>query len=127
MSSEIRDVYLQENLLQWLDVEFGQFYLRHLALWPFTRIYLALSRSSEAVRATLISSGILGQDAYVVLSGPANTYSHYVTTREEYSVQLYEGASTLFGPCKCLCLQHSGKVGFCLARCFPETVAPSFG
>lgn len=55
---------------------------------------------SEAVRATLISSGILGPDAYVVLSGPANTYSHYVTTREEYSVQRYEGASTLFGPCK---------------------------
>ncbi|KAI5861370.1 Neutral/alkaline nonlysosomal ceramidase [Durotheca rogersii] len=34
----------------------------------------------------------------VVLGGPANTYSHYVTTPEEFGVQRYEGASTLFGP-----------------------------
>ena len=34
----------------------------------------------------------------VVLGGPANTYSHYIATEEEYSVQRYEGASTLFGP-----------------------------
>ncbi|KAJ3485758.1 hypothetical protein NLJ89_g11872 [Agrocybe chaxingu] len=29
---------------------------------------------------------------------PQNAYSHYVTTREEYGVQRYEGASTIFGP-----------------------------
>jgi neutral ceramidase len=34
----------------------------------------------------------------VVLGGPANTYSHYIATPEEYSVQRYEGASTLYGP-----------------------------
>lgn len=34
----------------------------------------------------------------VVLGGPANTYTHYITTPEEYSVQRYEGASTLYGP-----------------------------
>ncbi|KAI7287090.1 Neutral/alkaline nonlysosomal ceramidase [Hortaea werneckii] len=34
----------------------------------------------------------------VVLGGPANTYAHYITTREEYSIQRYEGASTLYGP-----------------------------
>ncbi|KAJ8112946.1 hypothetical protein OPT61_g4806 [Boeremia exigua] len=34
----------------------------------------------------------------VVLAGPANTYAHYIATEEEYSVQRYEGASTLFGP-----------------------------
>jgi neutral ceramidase len=28
----------------------------------------------------------------------ANEYLHYVTTREEYSTQNYEGGSTLFGP-----------------------------
>ncbi|KAG6876987.1 hypothetical protein C0993_011300 [Termitomyces sp. T159_Od127] len=53
----------------------------------------------EAIRAKLISSNILGSDAYVVIAGPANTYGHYVTTREEYSVQRYEGASTIFGQC----------------------------
>lgn len=54
----------------------------------------------EAVRAQLISSGVLGQDAYVVVAGPANIYSHYITTREEYGIQRYEGASTIFGPCE---------------------------
>lgn len=53
----------------------------------------------EALRAKLISSGVLGSDAYVVVAGPANTYAHYITTREEYGVQRYEGASTIFGQC----------------------------
>jgi len=39
-----------------------------------------------------------GPDPLVVLGGPANTYSHYITTPEEYSIQRYEGASTLYGP-----------------------------
>lgn len=34
----------------------------------------------------------------VVIGGPANTYAHYIATEEEYSVQRYEGASTLYGP-----------------------------
>jgi len=38
------------------------------------------------------------QKPTVVLGGPANTYSHYITTREEYATQRYEGASTLYGP-----------------------------
>jgi neutral ceramidase len=33
----------------------------------------------------------------VVLGGPANTYTHYATTPEEYDIQRYEGASTLYG------------------------------
>ncbi|KAF8840456.1 Neutral/alkaline nonlysosomal ceramidase [Paxillus ammoniavirescens] len=59
---------------------------------------MAGRRMREALRAQLISSGILDDSAYVVIAGPANTYGHYVTTREEYSVQRYEGASTIFGP-----------------------------
>ncbi|KAF9047592.1 ceramidase [Panaeolus papilionaceus] len=58
---------------------------------------MAGRRLREAVRAKLISSGVLGTDAYVVVAGPANAYAHYVTTREEYAVQRYEGASTIFG------------------------------
>ncbi|KAI1260210.1 Neutral/alkaline nonlysosomal ceramidase [Xylariaceae sp. FL1019] len=34
----------------------------------------------------------------VVIGGPANTYAHYITTPEEYEIQRYEGASTLYGP-----------------------------
>ena len=37
-------------------------------------------------------------DPLVVLGGPANTYTHYITTEEEYGVQRYEGGSTLYGP-----------------------------
>ncbi|TFK19427.1 ceramidase [Coprinopsis marcescibilis] len=59
---------------------------------------MAGRRIREALRNTLISSGILGSDANVVVAGPANTYAHYVTTREEYQIQRYEGASTVFGP-----------------------------
>ena len=39
-----------------------------------------------------------GSDVHVVIAGLANTYASYVTTFEEYSVQRYEGASTIFGP-----------------------------
>lgn len=34
----------------------------------------------------------------VVLSGLSNIYTSYVTTLEEYEIQRYEGASTLYGP-----------------------------
>lgn len=64
-------------------------------------ILFLLRSHSQAVRAKLISSGVLGTDAYVVVAGPANVYAHYVATREEYGVQRYEGASTIFGPCEC--------------------------
>lgn len=37
-------------------------------------------------------------DPLVVLGSPANTYAHYLATEEEYGVQRYEGASTLYGP-----------------------------
>jgi len=37
-------------------------------------------------------------EGWVVLGGPANSYTHYITTPEEYDVQRYEGASTLYGP-----------------------------
>ena len=36
-------------------------------------------------------------DPIVVLGGPANSYTHYIATEEEYSIQRYEGASTLYG------------------------------
>ncbi|KAL8695203.1 MAG: hypothetical protein Q9218_000241 [Villophora microphyllina] len=38
------------------------------------------------------------EDPIVVLGGPANSYTHYIATEEEYGIQRYEGASTLYGP-----------------------------
>lgn len=69
-----------------------------MLIMPGELTTMAGRRIREAVRAKLISSNVIGSDAYVVVAGPANTYAHYVTTREEYSVQRYEGASTIFGP-----------------------------
>ncbi|GAB0136142.1 hypothetical protein EsDP_00004454 [Epichloe bromicola] len=40
----------------------------------------------------------LKEEPIVVLGGPANSYAHYCVTPEEYEVQRYEGASTLYGP-----------------------------
>ncbi|KAF8623397.1 hypothetical protein AX17_007435 [Amanita inopinata Kibby_2008] len=69
-----------------------------MLIMPGELTTMAGRRVREALRAKLISSGVLGSDAYVVIAGPANTYGHYVATREEYGVQRYEGASTIFGP-----------------------------
>ncbi|KZT55934.1 Neutral/alkaline nonlysosomal ceramidase [Calocera cornea HHB12733] len=59
---------------------------------------MAGRRLMETVQNELFVQGIVGEDARVILTGPANTYSHYVSTPEEYRIQRYEGASTLFGP-----------------------------
>ncbi|XP_016407454.1 neutral ceramidase [Sinocyclocheilus rhinocerous] len=37
-------------------------------------------------------------NAEVVVAGLCNIYTHYITTYEEYQIQRYEGASTIFGP-----------------------------
>ncbi|EFN86684.1 Neutral ceramidase [Harpegnathos saltator] len=34
----------------------------------------------------------------VIVAGLCNTYSSYITTPEEYQIQRYEGASTIYGP-----------------------------
>lgn len=56
-------------------------------------------RLRDAVKAVLTSStGQFNGNVHVVIAGLSNTYSQYITTFEEYQIQRYEGASTLFGP-----------------------------
>ncbi|KAK8707615.1 hypothetical protein V6N13_058670 [Hibiscus sabdariffa] len=57
-------------------------------------------RLRDAVKTVLTSSGHgeFGSNIHVVIAGLTNTYSQYITTFEEYQVQRYEGASTLYGP-----------------------------
>jgi neutral ceramidase len=43
------------------------------------------------------AKSIIDIEPIVVLGGPANTYASYCATPEEYDVQRYEGASTLYG------------------------------
>ncbi|KAH7415248.1 hypothetical protein KP509_14G034200 [Ceratopteris richardii] len=61
---------------------------------------MAGRRLRDAVKTTLIEEGggEFGEDVKVVIAGLTNAYSQYVTTYEEYEVQRYEGASTLYGP-----------------------------
>jgi len=44
---------------------------------------------------------------YAVIAGLSNSYVSYLTTREEYSGQFYEGASTQFGPWTLAAVQQS--------------------
>ncbi|KAF4591803.1 neutral/alkaline nonlysosomal ceramidase [Ophiocordyceps camponoti-floridani] len=51
--------------------------------------------ADEATRTLADELG--GREPVVVLGAPSNSYTHYITTEEEYGVQRYEGASTLYG------------------------------
>lgn len=55
-------------------------------------------RDAVSHESKRLFSDLADQEPLVVLGGPANTYSHYITTYEEYQIQRYEGASTLYGP-----------------------------
>ncbi|CAL5190815.1 unnamed protein product [Lathyrus oleraceus] len=59
---------------------------------------MAGRRLRDAVKTVLSGDKSFGSNIHVVIAGLTNTYSQYVTTYEEYEVQRYEGASTLFGP-----------------------------
>ncbi|KAF2119338.1 neutral ceramidase precursor [Lophiotrema nucula] len=56
-------------------------------------------RWREAVYNQAVSSNLVSSSTppIVVLGGPANSYTHYIATEEEYGIQRYEGASTLYG------------------------------
>ncbi|XP_047194395.1 neutral ceramidase [Hippoglossus stenolepis] len=58
---------------------------------------MAGRRLRDAVQQELQSEGTF-EDTEVVIAGLSNVYTHYITTYEEYQVQRYEGASTLYGP-----------------------------
>jgi neutral ceramidase len=54
--------------------------------------------SDHFIRDILGGDGNKGQPEKIIVNGLTNAYSSYVTTFEEYSVQRYEGASTIYGP-----------------------------
>jgi neutral ceramidase len=62
---------------------------------------MAGRRWRSAIHDSAKEMGILSStssEPIVLLGGPANSYTHYITTEEEYAIQRYEGASTLYGP-----------------------------
>ena len=60
---------------------------------------MAGRRWKEAVHSYAKDISLIDEkEPVVVLGGPANSYTHYIATEEEYGIQRYEGASTLYGP-----------------------------
>lgn len=69
-----------------------------LAAIPFEATTMAGRRLRASLHSILRDDLGLDDLHEPVVSGLSNAYSGYLTTREEYSVQRYEGASTHFGP-----------------------------
>jgi neutral ceramidase len=61
---------------------------------PFEMTTMTGRRLREAVEPTLANAGVTAS----VLAGMVNSYGQYLTTREEYSAQHFEGAFTIYGP-----------------------------
>ena len=84
------------NIVDVQSFRVGQFII---VVSPSEASTMAGRRWRNAVKAAASASSLTGAvEPFVVLGGPANSYAHYVTTPEEYGIQRYEGASTLFGP-----------------------------
>jgi neutral ceramidase len=81
---------MQEQVLPLGVVRIGQLVL---AVGPAEYTTMTGRRIRAAVAKEL---GI--EPRHVVIAGYANDYAGYVTTREEYESQQYEGGHTLFGP-----------------------------
>jgi neutral ceramidase len=64
-----------------------------LAAFPFEITTIAAKRLRKSLEETLKDRGI----RQVILVPYANGYSGYITTYEEYQVQMYEGGHTVFG------------------------------
>ncbi|XP_043667870.1 neutral ceramidase [Vespula pensylvanica] len=54
-------------------------------------------RLRETIK-TATNSVTYNEDYSIIIAGLCNTYSDYITTPEEYEIQRYEGASTIYGP-----------------------------
>ncbi|MDB5986212.1 MAG: hypothetical protein JWR16_1265, partial [Nevskia sp.] len=65
--------------------------------------------ASRRLRKTVLDAlSPVGVDT-VVISGLSNDYLHYMTTREEYSAQMYEGNSTYAGPWQLAATQQESR------------------
>ncbi|WP_040156075.1 neutral/alkaline non-lysosomal ceramidase N-terminal domain-containing protein [Mobilicoccus massiliensis] len=93
-----KPVLLATGALGWVSttLQVQLFRIGDLAIvsMPGEPTTMAGRRLRETVRAELAGSGVTN----VVIAGLANGYAGYITTREEYATQHYEGASTEFGP-----------------------------
>lgn len=74
----------------------GQFFI---IVSPGEASTMSGRRWKQALAASITKLSLTdSEEPIVVLGGPANSYTHYIATEEEYAIQRYEGASTLYGP-----------------------------
>ncbi|KAI0024146.1 Neutral/alkaline nonlysosomal ceramidase [Xylariomycetidae sp. FL0641] len=99
------DVGEMSNPYQWtpnvVDVQVFRIGQLVIIVSPGEASTMAGRRWKNAVSSevqTLFANEVPAPKPVVVLGGPANSYTHYITTEEEYGIQRYEGASTLYGP-----------------------------
>ncbi|KAK3350110.1 Neutral/alkaline nonlysosomal ceramidase [Lasiosphaeria hispida] len=85
------------NIIDVQTLRVGQFII---IVSPVEASTMAGRRWRNAVKAAASKLALApaGVEPFVILGGPANTYAHYLVTPEEYAIQRYEGASTLYGP-----------------------------
>jgi neutral ceramidase len=87
------------NILPFQMFKIGGFVI---AAAPFELTTMSGRRIKETIMRQLPSA----EKNQVVLSALANAYVQYITTNEEYQLQRYEGASTIFGPWALAALQQ---------------------
>lgn len=67
-----------------------------LAAVPGEFTTMAGRRLKTTLRNSALQAG--GEDVTVIVCGLSNMYTSYITTPEEYEMQRYEAASTIYGP-----------------------------
>jgi neutral ceramidase len=85
-------------------------------------------RMRERIYNTLTSTNPTeySNDTHVVIAGLTNAYSGYTTTYEEYQMQRYEGASTMYGPHTLSAyVQTIDRMAFAMAKKQPVDPGPS--
>jgi neutral ceramidase len=98
------DVGESDSPYEWspniVDVQLLRVGQMFIVVAPGEATTMAGRRWRDAVghEANNLFTDLAEQEPVTVLGGPANTYGHYITTFEEYQIQRYEGASTLYGP-----------------------------
>ncbi|ETP55119.1 hypothetical protein F442_00285 [Phytophthora nicotianae P10297] len=100
---------------QYLPVQIVKIGQLAIAVTNFETTTMAGRRIRNTIKTELASAGV----TEVELAAISNAYAQYVTTKEEYLTQNYEGASTLFGPNQLAAVQQE------LTRVAASVVDPS--
>lgn len=75
----------------------GSVFNLYVSLSPGEFTTMSGRRVRNAVRDAALQTGV-SDEVHVILAGLSNIYTSYVSTPEEYMMQRYEAASTIFGP-----------------------------